>query len=248
MSTHPPVDPERLAAYADGELPPDEAAAVKAAIAADPALAEQLAAHRALRATLAAHFAPILDAPVPARLTDLLAPRESATVVDLAAARQSRAAVAAPAKRDRPRWAFGGALAASLALGLLFGTQLPRGGTITDSGGALVASGALDKALSTQLASAGEQGGTRILLSFRTAQGGYCRGFESGATAGIACRAAGRWAILRSESTGGSEAASAYRQAGSAQAAIMAAAQEMAAGPALDETGERTARAAGWQR
>ena len=58
------ITPERLAAYADGELDGETARAVETAIAADPALQAQVAAHRALKARLSAHFAPIAAQPV----------------------------------------------------------------------------------------------------------------------------------------------------------------------------------------
>jgi len=238
------IDPELLAAYADGELGPAEAAQVEAAIAADPALADQVAAHRRLRATLSDHFAPIVDMPVPERLTAMLAPKDN--VVSLASVRaareEERARRAAPS-----RWMMGGALAASLVLGLFVGGQFPGGGPIVSRDGQLVASGALDKALTTQLASAQNGASTRILVSFKTGDGRYCRGFESGTTAGIACRDADRWTILRSQASGPMAASGGYRQAGSADADIMAAAQTMAAGPALDAGAEKAARDTGWR-
>jgi anti-sigma factor RsiW len=66
------VTDEQIAAYADGELQGADKARIAEAIAADPALAQKLDAHKALKAKLGAHFAPILDAPVPDRLTALL--------------------------------------------------------------------------------------------------------------------------------------------------------------------------------
>ena len=167
------ITPEMLAAYADGELEPQERARVEAAIAANPALADEVAAHRALRETLSAHFAPILDRPVPDRLSALLEKPEAdaGKVVDLAAARTAKA------ERDRarltlPRWAAGGAIAASLAIGLVVGGQLPSGAPVRSVDGHLVAGGALDKALTTQLASTqGGQEQVHILLSFKAGDG-----------------------------------------------------------------------------
>lgn len=245
------ITPEMLAAYADGELGPEECAKVAAAIAADPALDEQVAAHRALRESLSAHFVPILDMPVPERLTELLdkpqTQAKAADVVDLAAMRVAKA------ERDRagtrftmPRWATGGAIAASLAIGLVIGGQLPTSAPVRSADGRLVAGGALDKALTSQLASAqGGQGGVRILLSFKAEDGRYCRGFDAGATSGIACREEGNWALVRTQASGmvgGRE----YQQAGSVDADIVAAAQDMASGEALDPRAERAARDAGW--
>ena len=76
------ITPEDIAAVADGELDPQRQAEVAAAVAADPALVDQVRMHRALRQRLAGHFAPILDAPLPERLTAPL--RTSAEVANLA--------------------------------------------------------------------------------------------------------------------------------------------------------------------
>ena len=78
------VTREELAAFADGELDPARADEVAAAVEADPALAEQVRAHRALKARLSAHFAPIMEAPLPESLAAPLQPK----VVDFAAARE----------------------------------------------------------------------------------------------------------------------------------------------------------------
>lgn len=238
------VTREMLAAYADGQLGADDAARVEAAIAKDPALAQEVEAHRALRETLSAHFAPILDMPVPDRLKTGL--QTSAQVVDLAAVRRAKKEHAA-ARAPLPRWAMGGALAASLALGVMIGGQSRQGDQIRSEDGQLVASGALDKALTSQLASAQDDDApVRILLSFKSGDGRYCRGFESGATSGIACRTGGNWDLVQTRSGGISESTE-YRQAGSSATEIMAAAQEMAAGAALDAKAERAARDAGWR-
>jgi hypothetical protein len=238
------IDPEKIAAYADGELGPEEAAQVEAAMETDPSIVEQIEAHRALRDQLRAHFAPMLDAPVPKQLTALLGTRDDENkVVDLAAVRR-----AAPQRR----WMTGGALAASLALGLVLGTQIPRGesgGTIAEEDGQLIASGALDTALTTQLASDQQGKDVRILLSFEDRAGRYCRSFEETAAAGIACHNGTGWAIERLQSRRGeSTAQGQYRQAGSAGRDIMEASQNMALNGALDDVAEQKARDSGWRR
>ncbi len=247
------ITPEMLAAYADGELGADDAAKVEAAIAVDPALAENVRAHQALREKLSAHFAPILDQPVPQHLTAMLGQETKSAkdnVVDLTQIRRAREEekrANAPRRTMSPRWAIGGVLAASLALALIFGTRPSApGGLIDMKDGALVASGALSKALDTQLASAQEGAPVRILLSFKAQNGHYCRGFEQGPTAGIACHDAGHWQIVRTQSDQQEKADGGYRQAGSNASGIMAAAQEMADGAALDARGEQAAREAGW--
>jgi len=242
------IDPETLAAYADGELAPADAAKVEEAIAADPDLAKQVAAHRALRAQLSAHFDPILDAPVPGSLADLLKPRESAQVIDLAAVRRAREEEQPLEKAPRTRWAMGGALAASLALGLVFGRVAVPTEPIASHDGGLVARGELSDALTTQLASAQDGKQVRILVSFRAKDGRYCRGFEQGATAGIACREDGNWQILRTQSGVHAGTQGAYAQAASQASEIMAVAQDMATSGAFNSTDERKARDAGWTR
>lgn len=225
------VTPEDLALYADGELDEVNAARVARAIEADPALAQQVEAHRTLRAQLGAHFAPVLDEALPERLT---APLDAARkVVDFAAERERRTA------RNRVIWRIAGpALAASLMLALL----VPRLGGPP----AGYASGELANALDTQLSGVG-QSGTRVLLSFRDAQGAACRAYGTAKGDGIACHDDKGWKIMQSFGAGEVQSTQ-YQQAGSADAAVMAAAQDMASGGALTPEQEAAARKGGWKR
>lgn len=228
---------EELAAWADGEIEGARAVEIAAAVGADPQLRKEAEAHRALRAKLGAHFAPLLEQEVPERLHGMLLGHDK--VVDLAAARER-----SENKRRLPRWSWiaGPALAASLALALaLF---LPRGIENSAEG---YAAPQLVQALDKQLAAekAGDEP-ARILLSFRNGGGEYCRAFVGGPESGIACRDEDGWrlAVL---GDGGTRAGGEYRQAATGLAAIMEQAQEMAEGPALDAQQEMAARAAGWR-
>lgn len=223
---------EELAAFADGELDAAREAEVAAAVAADPTLEAQVRAHRALKERLAAHFATIMDAPLPEALTAALRPEPQ--VIDFTAAREQRERA-----RSLPRWTWfaAPALAASLALAVF----LPRG---ADDG---YASGALAETLEGQLvATQSADAPTRILLSFRDEAGAYCRAFAGEAQSGIACRDGEGWK-LRFEGEGATGQGSDYRMAGSAAAAVLERAQLLAKGPALDATGEQTAKARGWR-
>ena len=96
---------ERLAAWLDGALQPDQAAAFEAELAGDPALAEQAFAWRGNDALLRAAF----DGPI-------------AQGVD--AQLIARMGLQAPAANDNPPlrrwgWPLGGAIAAGLALALV---------------------------------------------------------------------------------------------------------------------------------
>lgn len=231
------VSPEEIAAFADGELTPTRSAEVAAAVAQDPGLAAQVERHRRLKATLSARFAPILDAPVPDRLSGLLEQAPPNQVIDLTAARQARAERRSWLQRGA--WIAGPALAASLVLVLMQpGGDGPREG---------YASGQLAAALDTQLvATQPADAPTRMLLSFRDGSGQFCRAFTGADSAGIACRETSGWK-LRQVGASASGAVTEFRQAGSGEAAILAAAQEMASGPALDADAEARARGLGWR-
>lgn len=233
------VTREQIAAYADGELAGEELTAVEAAIAADPALAKEVATHRLLKATLGAHFAPILDAPVPDRLAEAVrGGGAGAEVVDFAAARDKRR----PGRTGLPRWTWAAipALAASLALAVV----LTRPGAPGPGYAGAQLAAALDNQLvATQPADAQ----TRVLLSFADKQGELCRTFAGADKSGIACRDERGWRIAKTLGGGAAEMGE-YRQAGSPDAALMAAAQDMAEGPALDAAQEQAAKARGWRQ
>ncbi|WP_338467435.1 zf-HC2 domain-containing protein [Novosphingobium sp. ZN18A2] len=233
------VTREQIAAYADGELSGAELAAVEAAVEADPALAKEVVAHRLLRAQLGAHFAPVKDAPVPDRLVEAVrggGDTAGAEVVDFAAARQARGLKRLP----RWTWAAAPALAASLVLAVVLGRQ----GTGPGEGyaGTQLASALDNQLVATQPADAE----TRILLSFKDKHGELCRTFSGAARSGIACRDGKGWRLDRVMGVGSAETGE-YRQAGSADAALMAAAQDMADGPALSASAEAEAKARGWR-
>ena len=227
------MTPEQLAAYADGELDEVTAVRVRKEIAADPALVEQLGKLTALREQLASRFDPILTSAVPERLT--LPIEEAAKIVDFSAVRASRQNLW---QRREFRFGAGAALAASLVAVILVGG---RTGTPQGYAGTQLAA-ALDQTLSGQSA----PDGTRMLLSFRDRSGKACRGYADKRASGIACRDEQGWKI---EVLGGSarQQSAEYRQAGSADAAVMTAAQDMAVGPALDAAEEAAARQSGWK-
>ncbi|MDE2436602.1 MAG: hypothetical protein KGM49_10110 [Sphingomonadales bacterium] len=231
------ISPEMLAAYADGELDQLSAARVERALGDDPDLARQLEALLALKDKLNAHFAPILDQPVPEQITAPIA--DAAKVVDLSAVRAAR-------QRwfERPALRYGGgAIAAALALVLVLVMTVNR----TGDGAPGMAGEELARALDSQRSGVVGPGGTKVLLSFRDHGGALCRGYAEKAGSGIACREDSGWHI-RTHGANASAEQGAYRQAGSADAAVMAAAQDMAGGPALDADEEAKAIAAGWKR
>ncbi len=229
-------DRATIAAYVDGELDLVTAKRVEKALADDAGLAQAVEQERALRAKLAGHYAPVLEEVVPDRLTALL---NGNVDESLDKRREARAEV------RRPVIAQWGAMAASLALGLMIGGYaLNRDtGYVSDSGGQLVASGALSDALDTQLAATQTADAKiRIGTSFASQAGGYCRTFESAALDGIACNTGGDWQLRQAVS---GEKATQYRQASAG--ALAEAAAAMMAGEPLDAAGEKAAQDRHWQ-
>jgi len=247
---------ETLMAYADGELDEAERIAIERALDSDPALAERVAQHQALRSDVFAAFAPILDEPVPSALTAAALPGK---VADLGAARSARAdaAAAASAAKAAPRrwsWPEWGAIAATLAIGVLIGSLGLGGGSggsdvalavARSNDGKLVAQGQLAAALSQQLAA--DSGAVRIGVSFATKDGALCRSFTMGTTAGLACRSGGQWQLpVLAEAA--ASAAGDYHPAGSTiPAAVLEAIDARLSGQTLDARGEQEARQRGWQ-
>lgn len=234
------ITPEELAAFADGQLEGEAHARIAAAVEADPKLAKQVAAHHALADRLSSHFAPVLDQPVPDRLTSLLtaaknSEAESRTqVIDFAASKERILE-----KRRLPGWGWsGGAIAAALVAAIVLSTD--DGAQSGDYADARLAS-----VLDTQLVADQPTGAdTRILLSFRNEAGEFCRAYSQFDSSGIACRDNTGW---RHEAIGEGSAArdSEFRMAGS-EDEILAAAQDMAVEGAMSADDEAAAAANKW--
>ncbi len=263
---------ETLMAYADGELDESTRWQVELAMQADPAVAARVQQHMTLRRNVFSAFARTLDEPVPARLQDALeqgkagkarpagghehagAPRPKVIQLDSVRAARSKPAVPA-APRRRWSWPEWGAMAATLVLGVGGGILAVTGFhsetqfAAVNGNGMLRAHGKLDTALSAQLASAPPpRGGVRIGVSFVGRDGQYCRSFELGSAAGLACRAGAGWNIpVLVEGQGG--ASGEYRRAGSGMpTAVLEAIDARAVGPSLDAAAEQAAAARGWSR
>jgi hypothetical protein len=220
---------ERLIAYVDGELVGAEAARFEAEMGADPALAAEVARHRTLAAKVGGAYAPVLDEPVPPQL------------LAVAAAANDRG-------RARPMLMPWAGIAAALVVGVLAGRiAWPGQGPLATHDGALVARGRLAAALSTQLAA--DPGPVKLSVSFKTADGRYCRTFQSPADrlAGLACHDDGRW-VARTVTAWTPAPAAAYRTAGSdTPPEVLASVDALISGAPLDAAAERAARDKGWR-
>jgi hypothetical protein len=235
------ITPERIVAYVDGELDGAARAEVEAAASADPVVAADIAAHRSLRAQLAAAFGPIAGEPVPDRL---LTATVSAEAVAEAPTETEVIAFKPRAGLNRPLVMQLAAMAACLVAGVLltFAVTTPRGDfTATSSG--LIARGALKQALTRQLAADDAVAGRpRIGLTFRDDEGNLCRTFTTTANEGLACRQASDWRIdVASRAASSPE----FTQAGSPL--LIQAVEARIAGEPFDAAAEKQARDKGWQ-
>ena len=230
---------EKFFAWLDGELDPAEAAEMEKRVAADPELARAAEEHRALGARLQSAFDPVVQAPVPSRLSEAVRP--AATVADLSSWRERKQA----RRSALPQWA---AIAASLAVGLFAGTMVNRSasdGPVELRGGQLIAASSVGKALDTQLASAA-QGDVRVGLTFRDQQGRICRTFSGGSGSGLACHAGDGWQVkglfASPEGSGGD-----YRMAAGEDPQLAALVDSTIAGDPFDAQAEARAKANGWK-
>jgi len=223
---------ERIIAYVDGELDPAASRAFEADMAADPQLAAEVALHRSLAARIGHTYAPVLDEPVPPRLAAMAAAANDET---------ARRPGFGP-----PAWA---AMAACLVVGVLAGRLAlpPQAGPLVSRGGELAARGELARALSGQLSA--QPGAIRVGLTFRTADGRYCRTFQSARErlAGLACRRGDAW-VAEVATPFRPRPAPDYRTAASdTPPAVLATVDRLIAGAPLDAAQERAARDAGWR-
>ncbi len=238
-------DDETLMRRVDGELSPEAGAAIDAAAAADPALAARLDALRRLR-TLAREAVPIAPDPRDQSLARLIAAGGPATAPTGPLIERLRAAFA---PRHAPLWA--GLAAACFVLGLSIGwlggdSGSDRGFTVDQSG--TIADAGLIRVLDTRLTADGADAeGRAVGLTFRDADGRWCRTFQSGQAnvAGLACRDADQWTLQAlapfSAPPGDLRTASA-----DIPAPVLAAVDAAIAGDALDAAAETRARDAGW--
>lgn len=231
------IDPELLMGYADNALDPLTTKRVERAIAADPALAEEVARHRRLKAKLGQAYAPLAEESVPDRLAALLTGTSNIVPMPVRPAR--------PASRfSLPSWQSAAAMAACLVVGVVVGQRVDQGPVAATNHG-LYAAGSLARALDDQ--ASGGSGPVRVAVSFRAQDNGFCRVFQSAQADGIACRDPKGWALRRTMPGTAPVPSGGYTQAGSSDAELMAAAQDMMADMPLDAAGEKAAIAKDWQ-
>ena len=221
---------ERLAAWLDGALAPEEAEAFAAELERNPALAAKAEAWAANdRAMAGAFFAserPIDD--------DLIA-------------RLGLAAPAPVAANDNPRlarfgWiAAGSALAASVAAALMLTLRPPA--PVDDL------SGALERTASLGTARLADGRTITPLLTVRAADGRWCREYREGGDTALACRGgAGRWTIeARARAAAAQDAGAIAVASGADPAPLEAAYERLKASDPVGPADEQALIGKGWK-
>lgn len=232
------ISDEMLMAYIDNELDEVNRRRVKHALAEDDGLAARLASHRRVGALLMAEYDPLAQDAIPDRLRAILNAKEEVLPI---APVQKQVRIRKPS-----RW-LPMALAASLALGLIVGSQFdPFDAPVAVRDGHLVAQGALANTLDSQLASAQPSNAeTRIGLSFRSKRGQWCRSFDSAALSGVACRSGKDWQLQMTLPGRGAHAD--YRQASSNDPRMIATIETMIADAPANAVEERAASKRSWR-
>ena len=233
------ITSEQIAAFVDGELGDAMRAQVAEAALRDPALSAQIAAERGLREDLRAHFAPIIQEPVPGQWIAMI--HAASTTPDARSMDQARLRRQWLSGRG---WA-GAGIAAALVIGVTIGAQMRSQQPVVAGPDGLHAAGNLAQALDSQLAMAQADQPMRMLGTFRREGGDLCRVFAGPALSGIACHAGGVWQ-MQCVLPGTRPDGAAYRQAGSRQSGLMAEAQAMARGDPFTAEQERAAQRHGW--
>ncbi len=182
---------KQLSAFIDGELPEDEAKALEQALTSDPTLREALARLQNVDTVLSEALGGVADEAVPAHIAALIKPKskpsETGNIVSLAGWRQYVSRFTMPA-----------GLAASLLIGMIFGSQFL--GSLDEGGQAGLMTGQVDDrsnlyaVLETAPSGTAEQGITPI-VSFAS-QSGVCREVSTPSQRALACREDSTWTVL----------------------------------------------------
>lgn len=241
------LNDELLCAYLDGELSDAERAAFETALAADAGARLRLERLREADAQVKAAYPLVPTADNDPLAAAILAhqPGQPFRMPQRADVHPLRPAQQRPARWfQRPVWR--GALAASVAAAVVGFVSLHRGA----GDGAAAADAALVAALDATPSGSEARAGdtvTRMVLSFRAADGRWCRVFDQddGAREGLACNGDDGWQVLALES--GNATSGDLRPAGS-NVAIDTLMDRLGGSEALDAEREQALIQQRWKR
>ena len=241
-------DDEKLSGFLDRELAEPDRAELAARASRDADTAARLGRMQENDDLVREALSAPLHDPVPARLLEAV----DAGLARHAPPHATDAGPRTPAN-DNPRrwWPLTGAVAASLMVGLVTGSQLAPRGEL--AAGSVSLEDVLTKTPSAQSVSMASGERVTPQLSFARAGGGYCREFvlasDAGEQTGVACNPNGRWRVVALLPSDASQAAdSGYATAaGVAPAAIEEVVGALRGGDPLDVDSEASAIAREWR-
>ena len=256
------TDDEQLSAYIDGELSLDATTALTARLAQEPQLLKRLEQLRKADDAQRDLYAALAEQPLPQAVVDMLSNEGAESKGDLAGDN----IVAFPPRGPAAFLQVPVGIAASIALvvGFLVGGFQGNGDVPGDSGlagvstfaGTIAAESRLHQLLEAGRSGAptdkSQPGSGRVILSFQSPDGDYCRQVEvaegNGAMQALACRRNGDWQ-LAAASFGASSAPAGNYVAATAQATVVRAAvtQLMGDREPLTPAAEAELIANGWQ-
>jgi hypothetical protein len=249
-----PIDDDTLQAYVDGELDASDIARIDAALMHDDVLARRVRQARDVRAQVQAAFDPVLEEPVPARLSALLQPPspQAAMPVTPRVLPLGGHGIGTTRRRATRRWFVpGAALAASVALLAVILWWSRPGDLVRMQGGQSFAAGALTRALDKALASEPDANApVAIGLSFRSADGHICRTFvlrSPPVRAGLACHGDTGWSVPVLSAAAQAEGGELRQAASALPPAVQAAVDARLRGDVFNAQQERAARDTGWR-
>lgn len=197
------INDERLMAFADGELSPDDLAEVERAIALDPALAAKVAQLTESRAAMKRAFG--TAASVPESLSAAILAMAEADAARRAAPEPARNVVdLASRRRTVPFWQLPIAASIALAVGVLAGGFGKPGESDVGLEVAGIGDPALMEALATvksgERTAIGDGADFLAIASFHDGEGQLCREFEHDRKGGetvvaVACRNDDAWSV-----------------------------------------------------
>lgn len=246
------IDDDTLQAYVDGELDATNTARIDAALAHDDLLRRRVQQARALRAQLKAAFDPVLDEPVPARLSALLQPASpQASMLAKPLARSAGRQGFGAGRRRAPRRWWMPVAAATASVAVLAVTLWWHAGGAPRHDDRQYAAAPLSDALDRALASEPDpRASVGIGLSFRSTDGHICRTFIERAEptlAGLACHDDAGWRLSVLTASKQPEDGQLRQAASGMPPAVQAAVDARIRGEAFDARQERAARDAGWR-
>ena len=206
------IPDEVLMAYADGELPADEAATLEARLSEDADLAARVQVFAGSAAALKGLKHADTSATMPAGLEQALRARVTSASADapamVAADPVPAGNVVAFPQRRVPLWT--GALAATVALAVGLGAGLLAGKGTGPNGSVDPVFAALDSLPSGEVTTLADGTELRMVASFNSSDGALCREYEQigqDATGQltVACRDQGAWVPQLVVALGGAE-------------------------------------------